>query len=159
MLISSTASTPGESRRATARAGDCRSPPGSFSGTLLEPSRLGVAALQERPLKPTEIAVGCAHDEVGIAVAVPIGDRHAATIGNERHVEGLARSKAADLTSAPDEEPAPSESAVATRLRALREQGKSGSAASRQVARELGISKSLVYQIWISLDERTTNDE
>ncbi len=72
----------------------------------------------------------------------------------------LARSKMADHTSAPDEEPAPSESAVATRLRALREQGKSGSAASRQVARELGISKSLVYQIWISLDDRRpTTDE
>jgi 16S rRNA (cytidine1402-2'-O)-methyltransferase len=72
----------------------------------------------------------------------------------------LARSKAADLTSAPDGEPAPSEAAVATRLRALREQGKSGSAASRQVARELGISKSLVYQIWISLDDRRpTTDE
>src|SRR5206468_2494031 len=51
--------------------------------------------LQERPLKPTEIAVGGADDEVGIAVAVPIGDRQGSTIGNERHIEQLARSEAA----------------------------------------------------------------
>jgi|HigsolmetaAR201D_1030396.scaffolds.fasta_scaffold10562_4 16S rRNA (cytidine1402-2'-O)-methyltransferase len=50
------------------------------------------------------------------------------------------------------EETLPSEAEIANRLRALREQGKSGSAASRQVAREFGINKSLVYQIWISLD-------
>ena len=46
----------------------------------------------------------------------------------------------------------PSEAAVAARLRALRDQGKSGSAAARQVARELGLNKSLIYQIWIWLD-------
>jgi 16S rRNA (cytidine1402-2'-O)-methyltransferase len=59
------------------------------------------------------------------------------------------------------EEPAPSEAEVAARLRALRDQGKSGSAAARLVARELGISKSIIYQIWISLDDdqRTTNDK
>jgi 16S rRNA (cytidine1402-2'-O)-methyltransferase len=51
-----------------------------------------------------------------------------------------------------DEELAPSEAEVAARLRALREQGKSGSAAARIVARELSISKSIVYQIWISLE-------
>jgi 16S rRNA (cytidine1402-2'-O)-methyltransferase len=55
---------------------------------------------------------------------------------------------------APDEEPAPSEAEVAAQLRALRDQGKSGSAAARQIARELGISKSIVYQIWISLDDK-----
>jgi len=48
----------------------------------------------------------------------------------------------------------PSEADVAARLRALRGQGKSGSAAARQVARELGLNKSLVYQIWIGLDDR-----
>lgn len=46
----------------------------------------------------------------------------------------------------------PSEAEVAARLRTLRDQGKSGSAAARQVARELGINKSLVYQVWIGLD-------
>jgi 16S rRNA (cytidine1402-2'-O)-methyltransferase len=46
----------------------------------------------------------------------------------------------------------PSEADVAARLRALRDQGKSGSAAARLVARELGLNKSLVYQIWIGLD-------
>ncbi|MFL5806125.1 MAG: 16S rRNA (cytidine(1402)-2'-O)-methyltransferase [Roseiflexaceae bacterium] len=55
---------------------------------------------------------------------------------------------------APDEEPGPSEAEVAARLRALRDQGKSGSAAARQIARDLGISKSIVYQIWISLDDK-----
>ena len=55
--------------------------------------------------------------------------------------------------AAPEEDIAPSEADVAARLRALRDQGKSGSAAARQVARELGLSKSLVYQVWISLDD------
>ena len=48
----------------------------------------------------------------------------------------------------------PSEAEVAARLRGLREQGKSGSAAARQVARELGLNKGLVYQIWIGLDQQ-----
>ncbi len=62
-----------------------------------------------------------------------------------------------DVASAlgiPDEEPGPSEADVASQLRTLRGQGKSGSAAARQIARELGISKSIVYQIWISLDDK-----
>ncbi len=59
---------------------------------------------------------------------------------------------AADTLSTDDE--LPSEAAVAARLRALRDQGKSGSAAARQVARELGLNKSLVYQIWIGLDDQ-----
>jgi len=63
-----------------------------------------------------------------------------------------ARSRPHGQASASDEEPSPSEAEVAARLRALRDQGKSGSAAARQIARELGISKSIVYQIWISLD-------
>jgi 16S rRNA (cytidine1402-2'-O)-methyltransferase len=57
-----------------------------------------------------------------------------------------------DIPGVPDEEPGPSEAEVAAQLRTLRDQGKSGSAAARQIARELGISKSIVYQIWISLD-------
>lgn len=55
-----------------------------------------------------------------------------------------------------DDDPAvealPSESEVAERLRILRAQGRSGSAASREVARTLGLSRSIVYQVWISLD-------
>lgn len=62
---------------------------------------------------------------------------------------------AADL---PDDDQPPSEADVAALLRDLRAQGKSGSAAARQVARELGISKSMVYQIWISLDDDTGAD-
>ena len=57
------------------------------------------------------------------------------------------------------DDPPPSEAEVAARLRALREQGKSGSAAARIVARELGIGKSIVYQIWISLDEQQSAED
>jgi 16S rRNA (cytidine1402-2'-O)-methyltransferase len=73
--------------------------------------------------------------------------------------------QAADEATAPsslaDEDLLPSEAEVAARLRALRDQGKSGSAAARQIARELGLNKSLVYQIWIGLDDerRATSDE
>ncbi len=67
---------------------------------------------------------------------------------------------AAGLAALHDEEQLPSEADVAARLRALRVQGKSGSAASRQIARELGLNKSLVYQIWIGLEhQRVTSDE
>lgn len=51
------------------------------------------------------------------------------------------------------EDELPSEADVAARLRALRDQGKSGSAAARQVARELRLNKSLVYQVWLGLDD------
>jgi 16S rRNA (cytidine1402-2'-O)-methyltransferase len=59
----------------------------------------------------------------------------------------------AEPPDAADDALAPSEADVAVRLRELRDQGKSGSAAARQVARELGLNKGLVYQIWIGLDE------
>jgi 16S rRNA (cytidine1402-2'-O)-methyltransferase len=66
-----------------------------------------------------------------------------------RGLRGRARTRTPGLT---DEDLAPSEAEVAARLRALRDQGKSGSAAARLLARELGISKSIIYQIWISLE-------
>lgn len=47
----------------------------------------------------------------------------------------------------------PSEAEIARRLRQLRAQGHSGSAAARAVARELGMQKSVVYQVWLSLGE------
>ena len=76
---------------------------------------------------------------------------------------GLRARARANAPGVADEDLAPSEAEVAARLRALREQGKSGSAAARLVARELGISKSIIYQIWISLDAdqepRTENRE
>lgn len=46
-----------------------------------------------------------------------------------------------------------SEADVAARLRVLHAQGHSPSAAARQAARELRLSKSLVYQIWIALEK------
>jgi 16S rRNA (cytidine1402-2'-O)-methyltransferase len=54
---------------------------------------------------------------------------------------------------APDEgsDTPPSEADIMRRLQALREQGKSGSAAARIVARELHVQKSMVYQIWLSM--------
>ncbi|MCG8351509.1 MAG: 16S rRNA (cytidine(1402)-2'-O)-methyltransferase [Chloroflexales bacterium] len=45
----------------------------------------------------------------------------------------------------------PSEAEIVRRLQALREQGKSGSAAARIVARDLHVQKSIVYQIWLSM--------
>jgi 16S rRNA (cytidine1402-2'-O)-methyltransferase len=68
-----------------------------------------------------------------------------------RKLSAAASAGAADPLIPEDE--LPSEADVAARLRALRDQGKSGSAAARQIARELGLNKSLVYQIWIGLDE------
>ena len=56
-------------------------------------------------------------------------------------------------SAASDGYPSPGIPEPAARLRQLHDQGKSGSAASRQVARELGLNKSLVYQIWIGLDQ------
>lgn len=45
----------------------------------------------------------------------------------------------------------PSEAEIARRLRLLRAEGHNGSAAARAVARELGLQKSVVYQVWLSL--------
>lgn len=47
----------------------------------------------------------------------------------------------------------PSEAEIVRRLRAQREQGQSGSMAARNVARELGLQKSVVYQVWLSMGE------
>ncbi len=47
----------------------------------------------------------------------------------------------------------PSEADIVRRLHELREQGKSGSAAARIVAKEMGLQKSLVYQVWLSIAE------
>lgn len=53
-----------------------------------------------------------------------------------------------DVQSAP-----PSEAEIARRLRLLRAQGQNGSSAARAVARELGLQKSLVYNVWLSLGD------
>jgi 16S rRNA (cytidine1402-2'-O)-methyltransferase len=45
----------------------------------------------------------------------------------------------------------PSEAEIARRLRLLRDQGQSGSAAAKIVARELGLQKSVVYEVWLNL--------
>lgn len=47
----------------------------------------------------------------------------------------------------------PSEAEIARRLRQWRDQGHNGSAAARAVARELGLQKSIVYQVWLSLGD------
>jgi 16S rRNA (cytidine1402-2'-O)-methyltransferase len=47
----------------------------------------------------------------------------------------------------------PSEAEIARRLRLLRGQGHNGSAAARAVARELGLQKSVVYNVWLSLGD------
>lgn len=51
-----------------------------------------------------------------------------------------------------DREP-PSEAEIARRLRQLRDQGETGSNAARAVARELGLQKSVVYNVWLSLGD------
>lgn len=47
----------------------------------------------------------------------------------------------------------PSEAEIARRLRLLRDEGHNGSSAARAVARELGLQKSVVYQVWLSLGD------
>lgn len=47
----------------------------------------------------------------------------------------------------------PSEVEIARRLRLLRAQGYNGSTAARAVAHELGLQKSIVYQVWLSLGD------
>jgi 16S rRNA (cytidine1402-2'-O)-methyltransferase len=54
------------------------------------------------------------------------------------------------LTAPASAEP-PSEAEIARRLRILRDQGHGGSAAARAVARELGLQKSVVYEVWLNL--------
>lgn len=47
------------------------------------------------------------------------------------------------------------------RLRELRDRGVSGSAAARQVAKDLGVARGEVYALWVALseDQRSENDE
>lgn len=47
----------------------------------------------------------------------------------------------------------PSEAEIARRLRLLRAQGHNGSTAARAVARELGLQKGVVYNVWLSLGD------
>lgn len=53
----------------------------------------------------------------------------------------------------PEMETPPSEAEIAQRLRQLRDQGYAGSVAARLVARELGLHKSAVYQVWLRLEQ------
>lgn len=57
------------------------------------------------------------------------------------------------LQAAPSHNEPPSEAEIARRLRLLREQGHNGSSAARIVARDLGMQKSLIYQVWLSLGD------
>ncbi|NTV63584.1 MAG: 16S rRNA (cytidine(1402)-2'-O)-methyltransferase [Oscillochloris sp.] len=45
----------------------------------------------------------------------------------------------------------PSEAEIARRLRELRDQGQGGSTAAKIVARELGLQKGVVYEVWLNL--------
>lgn len=60
------------------------------------------------------------------------------------------------LQAAPSHNEPPSEAEIARRLRLLREQGHNGSSAARIVARDLGMQKSLIYQVWLSLGDEET---
>lgn len=57
------------------------------------------------------------------------------------------------LQAAPSHNEPPSEAEIARRLRLLREQGHNGSSAARIVARDLGMQKSVIYQVWLSLGD------
>lgn len=57
------------------------------------------------------------------------------------------------LQAAPSHNEPPSEAEIARRLRLLREQGHNGSSAARIVARDFGMQKSVVYQVWLSLGD------
>lgn len=76
------------------------------------------------------------------------------TLVVEGRAPGSERKRDRNRLAAPAElnEP-PSEAEIARRLRLLRAQGHNGSTAARAVARELGLQKSVVYQVWLSLGE------
>lgn len=57
------------------------------------------------------------------------------------------------LQAVPSHGEPPSEAEIARRLRLLREQGHNGSSAARIVARDLGMQKSVIYQVWLSLGD------
>lgn len=57
------------------------------------------------------------------------------------------------LQAPPEAAQPPSEAEIARRLRLLRAQGYNGSTAARAVARDLGLQKSVVYQVWLSLGD------
>jgi 16S rRNA (cytidine1402-2'-O)-methyltransferase len=63
-------------------------------------------------------------------------------------------------TAAEAEEQPADEATILERLRVLRAEGQRGSAAARIAARELGMPRSDVYQLWLALEqeEQTDND-
>lgn len=73
--------------------------------------------------------------------------------GHPQHKAGKRDRYRVTASQDANAEAAPSEADVVRRLRECRAQGQSGSAAARSVARELGLQKSVVYQIWLSMDE------
>ncbi len=58
-----------------------------------------------------------------------------------------------------DEAEETNEAAITAHLRRLRSQGQRGSSAVRAVARELGIPRRIVYQVWLTLAEDLPADE
>jgi 16S rRNA (cytidine1402-2'-O)-methyltransferase len=57
-----------------------------------------------------------------------------------------------------DEQPA-DEATILGRLRVLREEGQRGSAAARTVAKELGVPRSDVYQLWLALEQEEQEEQ
>jgi len=81
----------------------------------------------------------------------PRGEFTLVIAGREHPEPERQRRQPATTITAAETAPATDEAAIAERLHALRDQGQSGSAAARTVARELGLQKSEVYQIWLKL--------
>jgi 16S rRNA (cytidine1402-2'-O)-methyltransferase len=70
-----------------------------------------------------------------------------------RDPSGDAKRDRSRIQAAPLANEPPSEAMIARRLRELRAQGQSSSTAARTAAREFGLQKSVVYQVWLSLGD------
>ncbi len=81
----------------------------------------------------------------------PRGEFTLIIAGREAPDSSRQRRQSATTITGGETPPAPDEAAIAQRLRELRIQGQSGSAAARTVARELGVQKREAYQLWLKL--------
>jgi 16S rRNA (cytidine1402-2'-O)-methyltransferase len=95
----------------------------------------------------TDISQAQAH----FTTQLPRGEFTLVIAGREHPEPERQRRQPTTTITAAETAPATDETAIAERLYALRDQGQSGSAAARTVARELGLQKSEVYQIWLKL--------
>jgi 16S rRNA (cytidine1402-2'-O)-methyltransferase len=95
----------------------------------------------------------------------PHGDMTIAIVGRSGSSRGRSKAQSPSKSTVPplsttsDSTPAVDDTEIVERLLDLRTQGLSGSAAARQVSREFGLNKNVVYQLWLSLDEAPAADD